>query len=84
MANKRFFKDKTLESGQVSLDIMRFTPGLATGKPGSRRACACEDSDTYSVKCCRGYLQNQGVGQTEALPLPITAFKKPDFSSAFS
>jgi hypothetical protein len=81
---KRFTKDRTLESDIQSVDIMRYTPGLATGKPGSRRSCLCEDKETYSSKCCRGYLRNQGVGQTEALPPEVTAFRKPDFSNAFS
>ena len=82
--SKRYFKDKTIESDVPALDNMRYTMGLATGKPGSRRSCLCEDKETYSVKCCRGYLINQGVGQTEGLPPAITAFKKPDFSTAFS
>ena len=32
-----------------------------TSPRGSRRACLCEDN-TYSVKCCKGNLVNQGIG----------------------
>ena len=81
---KRFFKDRTLESDVIAFDNMRYTLGLATGKPGSRRGCLCADKETYSRDCCNGYLINQGIGQTEALPPPISAFRKPDFSNAFS
>jgi len=26
------------------------------------KACLCIDKDTYSKKCCKGYLMNQGIG----------------------
>jgi hypothetical protein len=81
---KKYFKDKTLESEYQSLDQDRYTLGLAVSRKGSKRACLCEDKETYSVACCRGYLINQGVGAVEGLPPAITAFKKPDFSNAFS
>lgn len=29
---------------------------------GTRRGCLCKDKDTYSRKCCEGYLINQGIG----------------------
>jgi len=41
------------------------TKGLSSPK-NSRRACLCLDSDTYDVKCCKGYLMNQGIGQIES------------------
>jgi hypothetical protein len=39
----------------------------------------CLDSDTYDVKCCKGALMNQGIGQIES------AFvAKGGFSSGYS
>lgn len=37
------------------------TLGLSSPK-NSRRACLCLHSNTYDVKCCQGYLMNQGIG----------------------
>lgn len=44
------------------------TKGLSSPK-NSRQACLCLDSNTYDVKCCKGYLMNQGIGQTQS-PYP--------------
>lgn len=33
-----------------------------TSPKGGRRACLCEDGKTYSIGCCKGYLENQGIG----------------------
>jgi hypothetical protein len=44
------------------------TKGLSSPK-NSRQACLCLDSDTYDVRCCKGYLMNQGIGQTQS-PYP--------------
>jgi hypothetical protein len=41
------------------------TRGLSSPK-NSRQACLCLDSDTYDVKCCKGALMNQGIGQTQS------------------
>ena len=32
----------------------------------SRRGCLCLDSDTYSVSCCEGFMQQQGIGRTQS------------------
>ena len=32
---------------------------------GGKRGCLCEDGETYSNECCKGELQNQGIGQLE-------------------
>lgn len=29
---------------------------------GGRRGCLCKDGKTYSIKCCDGSLQAQGIG----------------------
>ena len=44
-----------------------------------RRACLCDDADTYSTECCEGSLIGQGIGQT-AYP----AVKKGAFSDGYS
>ena len=54
------------------------TRGLSSPK-NSRRGCMCLDSNTYDVKCCKGALMNQGIGQIES------AFvAKGGFSDGFS
>jgi hypothetical protein len=37
------------------------TKGLSSPK-NSRQACLCLNSNTYDVKCCKGFLINQGIG----------------------
>lgn len=32
---------------------------------GGKRGCLCDDGETYSKECCKGELQNQGIGQLE-------------------
>jgi len=54
------------------------TKGLSSPK-NSRRGCLCLHEDTYDVKCCKGYLMNQGIGQIES-PQEI----KGGFSDSFS
>jgi len=44
----------------------RQTPSR-TSPRGSRRACLCANG-TYSRKCCKGNLINQGIGRISALP----------------
>lgn len=40
---------------------------LSTSSPkGGRRGCLCENGK-YSVKCCDGSLQAQGVGVTQGI-----------------
>lgn len=41
-------------------------PTLGKSSPkNSKRACLCLDSNTYSRKCCKGYLINQGIGDIQ-------------------
>jgi hypothetical protein len=39
----------------------KYSYGLAVPR-GSLMACLCVDKNTYSRKCCKGYLLNQGIG----------------------
>lgn len=41
------------------------TRGLSSPK-NSRQGCMCIESNTYDVKCCKGALMNQGIGQTQS------------------
>jgi hypothetical protein len=41
------------------------TRGLSSPK-NSRRACLCVEEDTYDVRCCKGALMSQGIGQIES------------------
>jgi hypothetical protein len=46
--------------------VSRYSYGRAVPKAGFPTACLCAEGDnlTYSKKCCKGYLFNQGVGTT--------------------
>ena len=58
--------------------------GLSSPKSGALAACLCANRKTYSKECCKGYLINQGIGNT-ITPYPTDhpyAFSKA-FSSAF-
>ena len=44
------------------------TPSKSSPRPGTRRGCLCENG-TYSVKCCDGSLQAQGIGKTQTVVL---------------
>jgi hypothetical protein len=41
------------------------TQGLSSPK-NSRRGCLCAHSNTYSRKCCKGDLIQQGIGSTQS------------------
>ena len=36
-----------------------------TSPKGGRKGCLCPDGKTYSVDCCNGDLEAQGIGSTE-------------------
>lgn len=60
------------------------TRGLSSPK-NSRMACLCVNSNTYDVKCCKGALISQGIGNiTGTIPVVIVTgpFSK-GFSSGF-
>lgn len=45
--------------------------------------CLCADKNTYSKKCCEGYLINQGIGVTIGVAAVGRAFSS-GFSNGFS
>jgi hypothetical protein len=58
------------------------TVGKSSPK-NSRQACLCLDKDTYHVDCCKGYLQNQGIGQTQSAPVVRGDFSARGFGDGF-
>ena len=67
-SNRRpyFAKGRVRSTGQYNgfHDIPLTMPasfGLAVPRNGLM-GCLCHDKNTYSRKCCRGYLINQGIG----------------------
>jgi len=57
------------------------TPGKSSPK-NSRRGCLCADSNIYDVKCCKGLLINQGIGNVNSNKKSGGAFSQ-GFSSGF-
>ena len=42
--------------------MKKFETPSRTSPKGGRRACLCKDG-TYSIKCCKGNIINQGIGK---------------------
>ena len=60
----------------------KYSYGLAVPR-GGLMACLCADKNTYSRKCCKGYLINQGIGNIYGtIPLYDGSFSIA-FSSGF-
>lgn len=78
---KAAWKTKAQFEGEKGGIYIGPTKGLSSPK-NSRRGCLCKDSNTYSRKCCEGYLINQGIGQTEREALERGAFSA-GFSTGF-
>ena len=47
----------------------RFKTPSRTSPTNTKRGCLCEDGKRYSVKCCDGSLQAQGIGRITSLGL---------------
>ena len=47
-----------------------------------RRACLCDDADTYSMDCCDGALIGQSIGNTAKAGVELGAFSR-GFSNGF-
>ena len=39
--------------------------GSYSSPKGGKRGCLCKDGRTYSSKCCKGELINQGIGSIQ-------------------
>jgi len=79
-SNRKIYITKTSERGrQVTADIpldMPYSFGRSVPRNGLY-GCLCADKNTYSRKCCKGYLINQGIGNIYG----TTQFRS--FSEAF-
>jgi hypothetical protein len=88
MARKNYISKQSASSYQEGIKIlMPYSYGKAVPRGGSLQACLCENELTYSRKCCKGYLINQGIGNiTGYFPPVVPAIGNPwssGFSSAF-
>lgn len=66
-------------------DLQRLQPKHSYGNAVPRsgmEACLCADKQTYSKKCCKGYLINQGIGNTIS-PYPSGGGFSKGFSDGF-
>ena len=85
--NRKTYITRTTERGRdqnqdVPVD-MKFSYGRAVPRNGLM-ACLCADKNTYSRKCCKGYLINQGIGNIYGSPdRVIDSPWGKGFSSAF-
>jgi hypothetical protein len=81
MIKKRYFSNQSNRYAVEEKQAPMFSYGLAVPKSGGLEACLCADKLTYSKKCCKGFLINQGIGQT------ISPYPQPHpiaFSNGFS
>jgi len=46
--------------------LLKFLTPSRTSPQGGRKGCLCKDKDKYSIKCCDGSLQAQGIGKTSS------------------
>jgi hypothetical protein len=82
-SNRKTYITRTTERGRDEITestlAMPYSFGRAVPRNGLY-ACLCVDKNTYSRKCCKGYLLNQGIGNIYGIE-PVYAGS---FSIAFS
>ena len=85
MSNKRpYFSSADNRSKDPYSNMkMPYSFGLSVPRNGLY-ACLCADKNTYSRKCCKGYLLNQGIGNIYGTnPVYIGAFQHESFNFGF-
>ena len=62
---KKYFSSRDTRYADEEKPVGRYSFGWAVPKSGAFQACLCAEGDnvTYSKKCCKGFLINQGIGQ---------------------
>lgn len=60
----------------------RYTVGRNVPR-GNRKACLCPDN-TYSRKCCNGYLLNHGIGLISSVAGDLISSVGGEFNNDFS
>ena len=77
---KKYFSNNVNKYATEQTAAPKYSFGLAVPRSGALQACLCADELTYSKKCCKGYLINQGIGNIQS-----PYFVHPSaFSSGFS
>jgi hypothetical protein len=81
---KKYFSNPN--TAKASSEYKKVAPahsyGRAVPMAGSLEACLCADELTYSKKCCKGFLINQGIGQIQS-PYPTYGGERA-FSNGFN
>lgn len=78
---KKYFSNPTNRSKLEARPQPKHSYGHAVPASGME-ACLCADKLTYSKKCCKGYLINQGIGSTIS-PYPSGGGFSKGFSNGF-
>ena len=78
---KNYFSNPTLKNLAYARPQPKHSYGNAVPNAGME-ACLCADKNTYSKKCCKGYLINQGIGSTIS-PYPSGGGFSNGFSDGF-
>jgi hypothetical protein len=65
---KKYFSSRDTRYAIEEKPSPKFSYGLNVPGSPAFQACLCADKDnlTYSKKCCKGYLFNQGIGNITA------------------
>jgi hypothetical protein len=85
MAKKNYISKHNNQSQDGSIKIvMPYSYGKSVPRGGSLQACLCENELTYSRKCCRGYLINQGIGSITGFFPPVVPQEGNPWSNGFS
>lgn len=78
---KKYFSNPSTRSKLDTRPQPKHSYGHAVPVTGME-ACLCADKLTYSKKCCKGYLINQGIGSTIS-PYPSGGGFSKGFSNGF-
>jgi len=78
---KKYFSNPTVNHKAEVRQQPKHSYGRAVPLSGME-ACLCADKLTYSKKCCKGFLINQGIGSTIS-PYPSGGGFSNGFSNGF-
>ena len=78
---KKYYSAPSLRTSTEQRAQPKHSYGNAVPNSGME-GCLCADKNTYSKKCCKGYLINQGIGNTIS-PYPSGGGFSKGFSNGF-
>lgn len=84
-SNRKIYITKTSERGRDEITESTLAMPYSYGRSVPRNglyACLCADKNTYSRKCCKGYLINQGIGNIYGTT-PVGGSFSQGFSNGF-